>query len=111
VEFAVVIPLILLVLLAAVEVAVAARAQLEVVQAAREGARAAATSPEVGDAVSVVTAMLGEAGARARVSVRRPAVVGERAEVTVTLPHRVAGPLLGGFVVDLTARASMRVER
>ena len=110
-EFAVVVPLILVTLLAAVEVALVARAQLEVVQAAREGARAAAASPEVGDAVAVVRSVLGDAGGRARVNVRRPSVVGEQAEVTVTLPHRVAGPLLGGFVVNLTGRASMRVER
>jgi Flp pilus assembly protein TadG len=39
VEFALVLPLVLVVLLAAVEVAGVARAQLEVSQAAREGAR------------------------------------------------------------------------
>jgi len=42
VEFALVLPLVLVVLLGAVEVAVVARTQLEVSQAAREGAREAA---------------------------------------------------------------------
>ncbi|MBM3696432.1 MAG: pilus assembly protein, partial [Actinobacteria bacterium] len=46
VEFALVLPLVLVVLLGAVEVAVLARAQLEVSQAAREGAREAATVPD-----------------------------------------------------------------
>ena len=54
VEFALVLPLVLLVVFAAVEVAVVARTQLEVVNAAREGAREAATNPDPAAAVGVV---------------------------------------------------------
>lgn len=112
VEFALVVPLVLVVLLAAVEVALVARAQLEVSNAAREGAREAAASPDPSLAVAVVRSVLGpDAGSRARVSVSRDHVVGGRAEVMVVVPHRVAAPVLGGFTVELEGRASMRVER
>lgn len=111
-EFALALPLVLLVLLAVVEMAVVARTQLELVQAAREGAREAATVPDPARAVSAVRAALGpELAARARVSVRRPAVVGGRAEVVVRLPMRLGVPLLGGLPFELRARAVMRVER
>lgn len=108
VEFALVVPLVLLLVLAVVEVAVIARTQLEVVQAAREGAREAATSPEPARAVAAARAVV---GSEARVTVRRPAVVGRMARVTVVVPHRVGLPLLGGVTIDLRATAAMRVER
>jgi Flp pilus assembly protein TadG len=112
IEFALVLPLVLLLLVATVEVAVVARTQLHVVQAAREGARAAAASPEPADAVAAVKSALGERGEAARVSVRRPAVVGEQATVSVALPVELGLPgMAGGFRVEVTGRASMRVER
>ncbi|MCB2223362.1 MAG: pilus assembly protein [Actinobacteria bacterium] len=112
VEFALVVPLVVLVLLAAVEVAVAARTQLEVSQAAREGAREAAASPDPSRAVEVVRSFLGaDLAARATVSVRRDHRVGGRAEVTVRLTHPLGGGLLGGLAVTLEGRSSMRVER
>lgn len=112
VEFALVLPLVLILLLGLVEVAVAARAQLEVSQAAREGAREAATSPDPERAVAAVRRFLGDGpGAAARVSVARDHRVGGRAEVVVRLRHRVAAPLLGGWTIDLEGRATMRVER
>ena len=111
VEFALVLPVVLLLVMALVEVAVVARTQLEVVNAAREGAREAAASPDPSAAVAAVRATLGELGPSARVSVRRPDVVGRQATVRVTVPYRVAGVLLGGFRVQLSATSSMRVER
>ena len=111
VEFALVVPLVLALLLGLVEVALVARTQLEVVNSAREGAREAAASPDPTDAVRAARATLGSGGAAARISVRRPDVVGERAEVRVTVPYRVASPILGGVPVEITARAAMRVER
>jgi Flp pilus assembly protein TadG len=112
VEFVLVVPLVLALLLAAVEVAVVARTQLEVTQAAREGAREAATTPDPERAVTAVRNALGPGtGARARVSVSRDHVVGGSAIVVVRLRHRVAAPLFGGFDVTLVARAVMRVER
>ena len=112
VEFALVLPLVLVVLLGAVEVAVVARTQLEVRQAAREGAREAATTPDPAAAVATVRAFLGaDLGGRALVSVSRDHVVGGRATVTVRLPHTVAAPLFGGFTVQLEGHCTMRVER
>jgi hypothetical protein len=111
VEFAVIFPLVVLVLLGSVEVTVAARTQIEVVAAAREGARHAAVDPDPAGAAAAVRAALGEAGDDARVSVVRPQVVGAAAEVTVRLPHRFAAPVLGGVTVNLIGRAVMRVER
>ncbi len=112
IEFALLVPLVLVVLLAAVEVTVIARTQLTVSQAAREGAREAATAPDPERAVAVVQNFLGGDLARnARVAVARDHHVGGRAEVTVSVKHRVAAPLMGGFPIELEARSSMRVER
>lgn len=110
-EFALVLPLVLLVLGAVVEVAVVARTQLELVNAAREGARTAATVVDPAEAAAAARRSLGAAGAEARVSVSRPHIVGEDASVTITVPYRVASVLFGGFEVRLSARAVMRVER
>jgi len=110
VEFALVLPLVLLVLLAVTQVAVVARTQLEVASAAREGARRAATSPDPSDAVAVARrALPPELVDRARVQVRRPQVVGRQAEVTVVVPMRLTA--LGGLTVELRSKAVMRVER
>jgi Flp pilus assembly protein TadG len=112
VEFALVLPLVLVVLLAAVEVAVLARAQLEVSQAAREGAREAATAVDPAAAVAAVRRFLGDSlGAEARVAVARDHFVGGRAEVVVRVPYRVAAPLFGGVTLHLEGRCTMRVER
>ncbi len=111
VEFALVLPLVLVVLLGIVEVAVVARSEIQLVHAAREGAREAATSPDVRRSVAAVHSALGDAGRAARVSVRRPALVGEKTTVTVSLTHTVAAPVFGGFTVELRASSTMRVER
>lgn len=111
VEFALVVPLVLALILCLVEVALVARTQLEVVNAAREGARQAAASPDPADAVAAARNALGGHGPSARVSVRRPDVVGSLAEVRVMVPYRVAAPLFGGVSVEITARSAMRVER
>ncbi len=111
VEFALLVPVLLLAMAAVVEVAIVARAQLEVVNAAREGAREAAASPDPSRAVRAVRTALGVRGSDARVGVRRPDVVGAAAIVTVALPVRVAAPLFGGFSIELTGRSAMRVER
>jgi Flp pilus assembly protein TadG len=111
VEFALVLPLVVVLLFGVVEVAVVARTQLEVVNAAREGAREAAANPDTSAAAGAARAALGAAGADAVIAVSRPAVVGSRASVSVRLPHRVAAPLLGGFTIELSGTAAMRVEK
>jgi Flp pilus assembly protein TadG len=111
VELALLVPLLVLLLAMVVEVGLAARVQIEVVGAAREGARVAATTPDPAAALAAATQALGERGRDARVAVHRPHVVGAAAEVTVSLVHRVGLPLLGGISVPLSATAVMRVER
>jgi len=110
VEFALVLPVVLLVLLAVTQVAVVARTQLELANAAREGVRRAATAPDPAEAVDAVRRALDpKIAARVRVQVRRPHVVGRPAEVTVILPVRLVG--LAGMKVRLRSSAVMRVER
>ena len=111
-EFAIVLPLVLVVLVASVELVSVARVQLEVTQAAREGARQAATDVDPSTAVAAVRAALPPGLARdARVSVTRPHRVGAQAVVRVRLPYRFASVLFGGLAVELSARAVMRVEQ
>lgn len=111
-EFVLVLPLIVLVLVACLEMAGLARARVVVVAAAREGARVAATHPDPADAATAVRDALGEPmGARARISVSRPHVVGRPATVEVAVRHSLAAPVLEGLSVTLSGRATMRVER
>ncbi len=109
VEAALVIPVVLAVLIAVVEVIAVIGVQLEVVAAAREGVRVAATTPEPAAAVDAARSVLSNDAAV--VSVVRPHVVGRPAEVTVRLDKALVTPLLGGITVPLSARAVMRVER
>jgi hypothetical protein len=101
-----------LVLLAVLEVVVVARIELDLVAAAREGARVAATTPNPEAAVTAATATLSsEMAAKVSVSVTRPATVGKPATVTVALKHQLVTPIMRWFAVDLSGRATMRVER
>jgi Flp pilus assembly protein TadG len=112
VEFLLVLPLIVLTLVACLEIAALARTRVEVVAAAREGARVAATHPDPAAAVEAVRAALGEElGASAHITVARPHVVGRPATVAVELRRNLVGPLLDGLSVTLSGRAMMRVER
>lgn len=111
VELALVLPLVLVVMLGIVEVAVVARSEIQLLHAAREGAREAAASPDTRRASAAVRSALGPAGGRARISVTRPSSVGDKATVTVSLKHTIAAPLFGGFSLDLRAQSTMRVER
>ncbi|WP_448614419.1 TadE family type IV pilus minor pilin [Modestobacter sp. URMC 112] len=86
-ETAVVLPVLLVVLAAAVAAVVVVGGQLRCVDAAREGARAAAR----GEPVAVVTALAGRAApAGARIEV---AFAGETVTVTVTATARPLGPV------------------
>jgi Flp pilus assembly protein TadG len=106
-----VLPLLLVLMFGIMEVAVVARSEIQLLHAAREGARAAAASPDAGVAAQAARSALGPRGANARISVVRPSSVGSKATVRISLRHKVAAPLFGGFPVDLGASASMRVER
>lgn len=111
VEFALILPLALILILGIVEVAVVARSEIQLIHAAREGARQAATSPDTAKAAESVRRALGTDGSRVAISVSRPSGVGEVARVDVRLRHTIAAPLLGGIPVQLSATASMRTER
>lgn len=111
VEFALVVPMILILLLGIVEVAVVARTEIQMIHAAREGARQSATSADTSKAVAAVRRSLGDRGSTARISVSRPSAIGTPTTVRVSLRHRVAAPLLGGLPVELSATATMRTER
>ena len=112
VEFALVLPVLVLVLVAVVEVAVVGRVQLELIGAARQGARVAATHPDPVQAVEAVHQALDDGlEPDVIVTVARPAIVGRQAIVEVELHHRVLAPLFGGVPLRLSARSVMRVER
>lgn len=110
VEFALVMPVVVLVALAIVQVALVGRHRLLIIHAAREGARAAA----VGESNTRVRADVAEASgldpARLRVEVRRQAKT-----VTVTVRYRSPTdlPMVGALIdeVELSATAHMRQER
>lgn len=110
-ELALLVPVVLLLLAFIVEVSLVARLQIEVIAAAREGVRVAATTPDPAEAVAAVRGALGARGRDARISVHRPHVVGADARVAVTLWHGVKLPLIGGPALPVSARAVMRVER
>jgi len=111
VEFALVLPLVLVMLLGIVEVAVIARSEIQLIHAAREGAREAAASPDTRRSSAAVRAALGPAGRQARISVSRPSRVGDKATVAVSIKHTIAAPFFGGLTLDLRAQSTMRVER
>ena len=111
-ELAVTIPTLILVLLAMLEVVVVARLQLELVAAAREGARVAATVVDPAAAVRATQQAVGPNLADSIVvEVTRPAVPGRLAIVRVSLEHQLVTPLLRWLSIDLSGRAVMRVER
>lgn len=110
VEAALVLPVLLLMLLAAIEVTAIARTQLQVVAAAREGARVAATVPGEDRAVQAVRTALGEdLGDRVGVRVSRGGV-GSPARVTVRVRHRFLTPFWSDLGVTLSWQATMAVE-
>lgn len=110
-EFALVVPAVVLVVLALAEVAVVARIQLEVVNAAREGAREAAANPDPTGALAAARSALGGVADAARINVSREHVVGGTARVEITLPHTLAPVLFGGTVIEVKGSAAMRVEQ
>lgn len=112
VEFFLIIPLLIVVLAAGVQVISVARARIELLGAVREGARVAATTPDPARAVEAVrSAMSPNERDRVRISVSRPAVVGRPARVTASMRHELNIPFLDDLGVDLSATASMLVER
>jgi Flp pilus assembly protein TadG len=112
VEFILILPMVVLVALASVQLIGLARARLELQGAVRDGARVAATTPDPSRAVeAVIAAMAPSQRQRLRVAVERPSLVGAPAVVTATLRHLLGPPFPSDYGVDLNARATMPVER
>jgi len=110
VELALALPLVFIVLLAAVQVLLIGRDQLAVVHAAREGARAAAVAADVaGEGTQAARAASGLDDDRLAVSVH-----GGADRVTVVVRYRAPTdvPLIGALVGDVvvTGTATMRTE-
>jgi Flp pilus assembly protein TadG len=114
VELALLLPILFLVLLAAVQVGLLARDQLLLTQAARAGAREAAV--ELDEAVirdAALRAAPGLDGARVRIDVVREGSQGDAVSVAVAYESAVAAPLAGWLLpasVELRASATMRQE-
>jgi Flp pilus assembly protein TadG len=110
VELALLVPVVVVMLGLVVETALVAQTQVWLVHAAREGARAAAVSPEASAAVAAVDASLPAVlSGRVHVAVERPREVGADVVVTLRMAHRVFRAV-GGFPIELGWTARMRVE-
>ncbi len=109
VEFALLLPMVVLVLLAIVQVALVAREQVALTQAARETARQSAVDPDVGRAQAAGH----NVSPLAQLQVDRPAKVGESLTVHASQHMMTNVPVVGRLFpdVDLSARAVMRVEK
>jgi Flp pilus assembly protein TadG len=114
VEFALVLPLLLLVMLALVQVGVLARDRLIVEQAARAGAREAAVEGDTAAITAVVIAAAIDLDPSSiRVSIDDGGARGEPVTVSVTYAVPVGLPLAGWLFpssVEISATATMRRE-
>lgn len=110
VEFALVLPLALILILGLLQVGVLARDQIMLLGAAREGVREAITTPDHGR----ITAAAGNAapGLQLNVQIARGTQRGEPARVDVDAPP-VQLPVVGRIVAGMTLKASatMRIEK
>jgi Flp pilus assembly protein TadG len=114
VEFALVLPVLLLLCLALVQIGVLGRDQLLLVQAARAGSRQSVVDPEDGPVRSAaLEAAPGLDPTLVEVTVDRTGGLGQPVEVTVGYRARIAVPLAGLFFpseVRLEASTAMRQE-
>ncbi|MGY5884690.1 TadE/TadG family type IV pilus assembly protein [Modestobacter lacusdianchii] len=113
VEFALVVPLLLLLLVGIMEFSKAFNTQATLAAAAREGARTIATAGTAASALSIVQSAAGSLGVpTSAISITPLTCVGAAAgtTVTVTVTHRQTflGGVLGSSGITLTGRAAMR---
>ncbi len=109
VEFALLLPVVVMAALAVIQVALIVRDHVSTVHAAREAVRAASVDPDPGAATRAARRVL----ARAKVHVGARPPVGEQITVEVDFVSRTRLPLVGALFPDptLEATAVMRVER
>ena len=112
-ELALVLPLVVLLLLAVVQLGLLVRDQILVVHAAREAAREAAVDPAADAPRKAALASSTLADDRLTVTATGRGAPGSRVKVEVAYKPAATLPLIGGAVSDLTLRATatMRVER
>jgi Flp pilus assembly protein TadG len=112
VELALLLPLVLLLLLAILQVGLLARDAVLVSHASREGARAAATDLRPGAAAAAARRSAGLDADRMEVAVSGSRVPGGRVSVTVSYRAATDVPLIGRLLGEPTMRSSttMRVE-
>lgn len=109
VELALLLPVIVVIGLAVVQVGLVVHARVMVTHAAREGARVAAVGGSDAEVARAAVAAGGLRPGRVEVSVERS---GGRAVVRVVYQAATDVPLVGAFLADvaLTASATMRLE-
>lgn len=112
VELALVLPLVVLVLLAVVQVGLVVRDQVLVVHAAREAARQAAVDPSADGPKNAAVTGSGLDSQRLDVSMSGRGGAGTRVRVEVKYRAPTEVPLVGPMLDDITlqAQATMRVE-
>jgi Flp pilus assembly protein TadG len=114
VEFALVLPVVLLLLLALVQVAVLAHDQLVLTQASRAGAREAAVDPSAAAVEEAVRkAAVGLDGDRLGIEIVRAGARGSPVTVSLTYDASIASTLAGWLFpesVTLRGTATMRQE-
>jgi Flp pilus assembly protein TadG len=113
VEFTLILPLLLVLLLALVQVGLVVRDQILVVHAAREAARQMAVDPSAEAARQAAEAASTLDPSRLEISVGDRGKAGSRVRVTARYRAPTGVPVVGEAVGDLqlTATATMRVER
>jgi Flp pilus assembly protein TadG len=112
VELALLLPVVVILLLAVLQVGLLARDVVLVTHASREAARAAATDPDPGAAGLAAASSSGLDADRLHVVVQGRGGAGSRVRVEVTYRAETRVPLVGALVGDRTIRATatMRVE-
>lgn len=112
VELALLLPVVVLLLLAVLQVGLLARDVVLVAHAAREAARVAATEPGAAAPRAAALAGSGLEGARLEVTTSGRAGPGSRVRVDVTYRAPTSVPLVGALLGDhvVRAAATMRVE-
>jgi Flp pilus assembly protein TadG len=112
VELALLLPVVVLLLLAVLQVGLLARDVVLVTHASREAARAAATDPDPRAARHAATTSSGIDADRLVVVVTGRGTAGSRVRVEVTYRAETRVPLVGSLVGDRTIRSTttMRVE-
>jgi Flp pilus assembly protein TadG len=113
VELALVLPLVVALMLAVVQVALIVRDQVLVVHAAREAAREAAVDPDPAAARRAAAEGSGLRASRLRVEVTGRGAPGSRVRVEVRYRAATDVPLVGAVLgeLNLSGAAAMRVEQ